>query len=220
MFKLTFEDPRGDLSDDERRLAVNICIDTAKELRTLLPALPDVVKIRVASRGRVIPQLGYGAGAATMDSVFFVMDPDHAESFATLMQEHLRPALFHECHHLVRGWVMRGGKQRKRFIDGVVHEGLASAFERDAAGHAPPWTNYPDNVRDWVDELLTLSVSAPYAKWMFFHPDGRQWIGYRAGVFIADSAIAASGFSAAELAETPSEEILALANIPLPPSLL
>lgn len=216
MFNLTFEDHGRHLTDGERHLAERICADTATQLYALLPALPEAVRVHLTTRGRVIPQFGYGARAATLDSVWFAVDPNHASGSARLMQEHLRAALFHECHHLVRGWVMHGGTPPRRFIDGVIHEGLASAFERDAAGHTPPWTNYPEEVRHWVDELLTLPVGAPYATWMFFHPDGRRWIGYRAGVFIADRAIAASGRTAAELAETPGEEILALANIALP----
>lgn len=152
-----------------------------------------------------------------MDSVSFALDPDHASDSASLMHSHLRPALFHECHHLIRGWVMRGGKRRSRFIDGVIHEGLAVAFERDATGHASAWSNYPDDVHNWVDDLLPLPVYAPDAKWMFYHPDGRRWIGYRAGLFIADRAMAASRLSAAELAQTPCKDILALADIPLTP---
>lgn len=219
MFELNFDDRNGHLSDDARNIAQKICTDTATELDVLLPALPDIVRIGIASRGRVIPQMGYGARATTPDSVSFVLDPDHAKGCAELIREHLRPALFHECHHLVRGWVLRGGRPPKRFIDGVIHEGLASAFERDAAGHASPWTSYPSEVGSWVNELLALLVNAPYVDWMFFHQDGRRWIGYRAGVFIADRAIAASGLSAAELAQTSSEEILALADIPSQPLL-
>ncbi len=217
MFQVEFRDRNGQLSAADRTMVESICADVAGELRTLLPALADVVHVRVTTRGRVIPQLGIGARAGTTRSLTFTVDPSHGSGSAALIRTHLRPALFHECHHMVRGWVRRGGTRRKRFIDGVVHEGLASAFERDAAGHASPWTRYPDEVRDWVDELLPLPVYVPYGKWMFAHPDGRYWVGYRAGVYIADRAMAASGLSAAELAETPCEEVLALAGIALPP---
>lgn len=219
MLKPVFNRRHCALSNAERDIVETTCARASVELRRLLPALPDVVHVNVATRGRVIPQLGYGARATTERSLAFVVDPQHPSGSKALIEESLRPVLFHECHHIVRGWVMRGGKRRKRFIDGVIHEGLASAFERDAVGHAPPWIHYPDNVRDWVDELLPLPVYVPYAKWMFAHPDGRCWIGYRAGVFIADRAMAASGRSAAELAETSCEDMLALADIPLPPVL-
>ncbi len=120
--------------------------------------------------------------------------------------------LFHECHHLVRGWVL-AAPASDSFMNGVVCEGLATAFERDASGVTPPWAVYPDDVREWVDELLGLPASAPYAQWMFFHPDGRLWIGYRAGTYIADLAIARSGQSAAELVQTDAISILTMAGI-------
>jgi uncharacterized protein YjaZ len=68
----------------------------------------------------------------------------------------------------------------------------------------------------WVDELLALPRFANYRRWMFYHPDGRPWIGYRAGTYIADRAIARSGLDAAELVSVPTERILALADLPQP----
>jgi uncharacterized protein YjaZ len=98
-------------------------------------------------------------------------------------------------------------------MDGVVSEGLATAFERDFVGRTPPWGDYGEEVRAWVSELLKLPPSAPYHHWMFQHPDGRRWIGYRAGTYIADQAIARSGRSAAQLVLTPTNEILAVAGV-------
>ncbi len=113
---------------------------------------------------------------------------------------------------------MTGGPPRMSFMDSVVSEGLATAFERDSGGRQPPWGEYPEQVRTWVHELLRLPLSAPYHHWMFHHPDGRRWIGYRAGTYIADEAIAASGRSAAELVLTPTDEILKMAGVDDSPS--
>jgi uncharacterized protein YjaZ len=97
-------------------------------------------------------------------------------------------------------------------IDAVVSEGMATAFERDAAGWRPPWGEYPaGEVAGWVDELRAVAGFETYATWMFRHPDGRRWIGYRAGTYLTDQAMAASGRSAAELVSTPTDEILSLA---------
>jgi hypothetical protein len=193
-----------------------LCNRVDIELRTQLPTLPAAVEVRIDSGLRVIPEHGYGAAAMTRRSISFTLDAARPGLHASIIERSLRTTLFHECHHLVRGWVKHGGWRPRHFIEGVVAEGLACAFERTAADHALPWSDYPVNVGEWVDELLRLPASAPYASWMFRHPDGRRWIGYRAGTFIADRAIAVSGRSAAELAETGCAEILALAGITPP----
>ena len=59
---------------------------------------------------------------------------------------------------------------------------------------------------------MALPITADYAEWMFRHPDGRRWIGYRAGTYIADRAMKATELSAAELAITPTARVLELAG--------
>jgi uncharacterized protein YjaZ len=110
---------------------------------------------------------------------------------------------------------MNGGAVPTWFMEGVVSEGLATAFARDAANEDAPWAKYPDDAERWVHELLQLPLTADYAQWMFFHPDGRPWIGYRAGTFLADRAIAASGRSAAALVRTDSRDVVELAGFAL-----
>lgn len=100
-------------------------------------------------------------------------------------------------------------------MDAVMAEGLATAFSRDVTKSQPLWSVYPTHVADWVRELqgLTAAHAWPrYREWMIQHPDGRRWIGYRAGTYLADRAIKASGRSAADLASTPVSDILRLAG--------
>jgi hypothetical protein len=215
---ITIDSPRHGqaLPVDARTLAATICRDADDELRQLLPGLPPDIVVSCSLGTHVVPGIGCGATAMDSRTIALVVKPSSTSTVEQILRDHLRHLLFHECHHLVRGWVRRGGMRRRHFIDGVICEGLASAFERDAAGHAAPWCEYPEDVRAWVDELLALPLLADYRHWMFHHPDGRQWIGYKAGTYITDRAIARSGLDAATLVSVPAERILELAGLPQP----
>jgi uncharacterized protein YjaZ len=79
-----------------------------------------------------------------------------------------------------------------------------------------PWGSYPHDVAVWVQEVLQLPPKAPYAQWMFQHSDGRKWIGYRAGTFIVDQALAATGRTSSDLVTATTDEILAMAGFSVP----
>lgn len=211
MFELVFQD-EGALSEVERDLVREICSSTESKIRGFLPLLADVVRIDIRVGKDVIPLTGEIGGALAPGHLYWMVDHALEQSVEDIAQSRLPPTLFHECHHLVRGWVMSGGELPKTFMHGVVSEGLATAFEREATGIRPPYGEYPDEVDDWVHELLELPTSASYVDWMFVHPDGRIWIGYRAGTYIADQASKASGKSASELVHAPSDEIMRMAG--------
>ncbi|MFH1277322.1 MAG: DUF2268 domain-containing putative Zn-dependent protease [Candidatus Eisenbacteria bacterium] len=199
-------------SKEERATIEEIAVAAEVEIRSLLPQLPKKILLTVLSGKDVIPETGEMGTAVALAYVRWTVDPSRPGGVMALAKSNLRAALFHELNHLVRGWVVYGRSPDKSFMDGVVNEGLATAFERDAAGTLPPWGMYPEEVKDWVDELLTLPLSASYEHWMFRHPDGRRWIGYRAGTYIIDKAMEASGLSASELVQSPTAKILELAG--------
>jgi hypothetical protein len=200
---------------DARAAIGKVCDDTEPEVRALLPTLPATIELAAETGRFVIPETGEIGLAATPVRVNWTVDPSRPGGVAAVARTQLRCTLFHECHHLARGWVFRGGAPRTSFMDGVVSEGLATAFERDAGGRIPPWGQYAQEASAWVAELLRLPLTASYEQWMFQHPDGRRWIGYRAGTYIADRAIGASGSSAAELVLVETAEILRMAGLRL-----
>lgn len=206
-------DDRQFFSGDARAAVREVCDATEAEVRALLPSLTETIELAVQTGTFVIPETGEVGMAAAPGRVNWTVDPSRPGGVVATVRSQLRFTLFHELHHLVRGRVMNGGQPLTSFMDGVVSEGLATAFERDCGGRQPPWGDYPEEVRTWVQELLILPLSAPYYQWMFQHPDGRRWIGYRAGTYVADRAIAASGRSAAELVLTPTDEILKIAGV-------
>ena len=210
---VNFDDSVHAFTDAERKVIANIADSTFDEVRALLPALAKSVTLDVASGTQVIPETGELGAATAPGRIAWIVDAGRPGGVEAIAKMWLRATLFHEMHHVARGYVMNGGAPPRSFMDGVVSEGLATAFQRDAAGADVPWATYPDEVELWVDELRSLPLHAPYPDWMFQHPDGRRWIGYRAGTYIADRAIAASGRSAADLVGTPAAEILALAGV-------
>lgn len=210
------ESGKAILDDVTLRAIQRIATETVQEVRELLPGLSGDLVLAVAPSRRVIPETGELGAAVSPGRIRWRADPGRPGGIAGVAERELRVTLFHELHHQARGWVMRGGPRRTTFMDGPVCEGLASAFERDAAGRRAPWAEYPSDVEAWVHELMALPRTARYAKWMFRHPDGRRWIGYRAGTHIADRAIEASGLSAAQLVNVTTAEILKLAGYGAP----
>lgn len=200
-------------SVDARQAIKGVCASAEADIRVHLGALRENIELACQTGEFVIPETGEVGGAMTPSRVSWTVDPNMPGGVACVARRQLRFTLFHELHHQVRGWVMFGGEPRTSFMEGVVSEGLATVFERDVGGREPPWGQYPNNVEEWVSELLELPMTAPYNQWMFQHPDERRWIGYRAGTYIADRAILASGRSAADLARVPSDEILKMAGI-------
>ena len=192
----------------ERRVSRRLPEDAAREARQRLPALAAQITLRVQSGKDVIPELGATAAAGPPDWVSWTVDPDRPEGVVKIAETHLRAALFHEFHHLVRGATL----PPKTLMDHVIFEGMATAFERDFAGASPPWGQYPADVSTWVDELLMQPPGARPADWMARkHDDGRRWIGMRAGTYLVDVAMKKLHRTSADLVSTPAEVILTAA---------
>lgn len=209
MIQLRFVEADGAIPDPVRLAIRAQCDVNEPALRDLLPALTDQVLLTVSSGRRVIPETGCVGSAQNLDEVHVIIDPDRLES---VVEHHFKAVLFHEFHHLVRGWVTTR-EALPSYLEAAICEGLATAFERDFAGSSPPWGAYPHDVMSWVEEIAVLDNTAPYEQWMFQHPDGRRWIGYRAGTFIVDEATNRSGLDAALLVTTPFLEVLALSGL-------
>jgi hypothetical protein len=190
----------------ERLTIARIASETAVEVRRHLPALPAQLTLHVDSGKDVISELGATATPMPPDWVAWIVDPDRPEGVIKIAEAHLRGALFHEFHHLVRLNAM----QVTSLMDHVVLEGMATAFERDFAGASYPWGHYPADVAQWVDELIALPPDTDTRDWLAkTRPDGRRWIGYKAGTYLTDRAMKQMNRTSAELATTPTDAILA-----------
>src|ERR1043166_9535998 len=138
MINCDFADTNMHIFAENVRLAVQrVCEASERELRVLLPGLPPRNELHVVAGTRVIPETGETGYAVTPRLIVWIIDPTRSKEVESIVRSRLRYTLFHEFHHLVRGWVMDGGEPLESFMHGVVCEGLATAFERDAAGSNP-----------------------------------------------------------------------------------
>jgi len=156
-----------DNSVDNVALAVirEIAMATISEVSALLPGLSDDIVLGVGPGDQVIPETGEVGASVEPGRIEWSADPSRPGGIEGVARRQLRPRLFHELHHQARGWVIRGGARPTSFIEAPVCEGLATAFERDAAGRRPPWAEYPIEVDHWVEELMALPMTADYAEW-------------------------------------------------------
>ena len=139
--------------------------------------------------------------------IVWQVDASRAEGVAAIARAQLRPTLFHELHHLVRAKTIDSDRLR----DHMIREGLGTAFERDyGGGDFPPWATYRPEVSRWTTEVLALPDDAPRAVWLFEHPDGRGWIGFRVGTYLVDRAMKSSGKTSAELVQVPTDTIVTM----------
>jgi hypothetical protein len=192
----------------EREAIEAVADRAAHDARALLPALSSELRLTVQTGVRVIPETGETAEAGVPSTVYWTVDPGHEGGVVAIVNAQLRATLFHEFYHLVRETAFTPVS----LVDHAINEGLAAAFERDFGGARAPWGVYSPDVADWTREFLALPADAPRAQWMFKHPDGRRWIGFKVGAYLADRASRTSGLSVAELAQVPTERVIAWAG--------
>jgi hypothetical protein len=191
----------------DRAAIRSIAERTVTELRTTLPLPPSEIIVRVMP-DRLANESGNSGNSAQPNVVYWRVDPTRAEGVRQIAAAHMRAVLFHEFHHLVRAQ----SEPYFTLMDKVVSEGLATAFERDFAHARVPFGEYPPEAGEWLRELQAVRPGERDAPWMSRHPDGRLWIGYKVGTYLADRAMQRSGKSSAELARMPAGQVLALAD--------
>jgi hypothetical protein len=202
-----FETEGRAFSSAEESAIRDIAESTARDVRVLLPTLPQHLKLVAGQGKRVIPETGETATTVLPSSVYWTVDPDR--DVLAVVRKELRPTLFHELHHLSR----ETSVARAELMDSVVTEGLATAFERDFGGVNPPWGAAPPEIMEWTREVMHQPSTASRETWLSRHPDGRRWIGLRVGTFLVDRAMKTSGRTSADLIAVPTAEILRMAGV-------
>lgn len=153
----------------------------------------------------VIPQLGIGGYSPGPNNILVYLDPgfdriDEAEILATLL---------HESHHCIR-W--RGPGYGRSLGQAMISEGLACLYEQEHLGRVPIYAA-ADLPADQVARAGREFDRRDYDRdaWFFGRGDLEFWFGYSLGYRICQQHSAKTGLSAAQLVDTPAEQILSQA---------
>ncbi len=216
LLHILFEDGDGPpFTDIEKELIHGIIIESEAKVRSLLPSLPTNIEIAVAQIERNIDTVGGVTGRANAPGkILLQLSSTFPGGVSGAAEAALALATFHELHHLFRGWTIQDNKFGPGIAIAAVNEGLASVFSEEFTGvYFPESYGYPDDVDQWLEEILALPADASYSDWVGgIHPDGRDAIGYRVGRYIVHQATASSGQSVLDLGDLTPDEILTLAG--------
>ena len=186
------------------------------EVRDLLPKLPDSIKIIVEAVDWDLDIVSGVTGRTETNSpplVLVQISHNYKGGVIDSAYQGIKSTIFHELHHLSRGWAIQDNKFSYGIPNAMVNEGLAVAFTEIYTENINEVNAYTDEADNWVKEILVLPLNASYSDWvMGEHPDGRTYIGYRTGNYLARRAMNNSGKSILELSNLMPNEIIELAG--------
>jgi len=183
------------------------------EVRKLLPALPETIKIYFGDYG-VIPESGVGGYSYAHDIITISIDinfKDRKKQF-----DEIRSTIFHESFHIFQNYTGESGPFSA--IENAIYEGMATVFEREYCGIWQPYGDYRETSEEklklWAKDLQQLSIEDfqnNYSDWKFFHPKLKErWIVYKVGTWIADQVLQKHKLNILNLSTESAAEVLNL----------
>lgn len=187
--------------------------ESYKEVRGLLPKLPETIKIYFSDYG-IIPESGVGGYAYAHDIITISIDPNFGDK--KKQADEIRSTIFHESFHIFQNYTGESGPFSA--IENTIYEGMATVFEREYCGIWQPYGDYrktsAEKLKKWMVDLQQLSpedFQDNYVDWKFFHPKFKErWIVYRTGTWIIDRVLQKNKLSILDLSNKTAAEILAL----------
>ncbi len=201
----------------QKKTMYEIINNSEKRVRDLLPNLPKDIKVVVEIVDWDLNTVGGVTGRTETNNPAIVaiqISNNFKGGISNALGVGLKSTIFHEFHHLSRGWAIQDNKFEQGISIAMVNEGLAEIFAEDYTNAVFEENHVPKDAdaNAWVKEILGLSKYADYQKWMFEHPDGRTSIGYRAGTFLVRQAMSRSKKNILELSNLTPNEIIKLAG--------
>jgi hypothetical protein len=213
---VVFQEDSLKFTESQKVFIREVISNSEEEVRNLLPNLPDSIKVIVENVDWNLDIVNGVTGRTETNHpplVLVQISNNYQGGVIDSVYQGIKSTIFHEFHHLSRGWAIQDNKFGPGISNAMVNEGLAVAFTEIYTGNIIDVNSYPEEADNWVKEILALPTDASYAQWvMGEHPDGRTYIGYRTGNFLARRAMNISGKNILELSSLMPNEIIKLAG--------
>ena len=213
---VVFQEDSLKFTEPQKVFIREVISKSEEEVRSLLPNLPDSIKVIVSNVDWNLDIVSGVTGRTETNYpplVLVQISNNYQGGVIDSVYQGIKSTIFHEFHHLSRGWAIQDNKFGPGISNAMVNEGLAVAFTEIYTGNINDVNSYTKEADNWVKEILSLPLDASYAEWvMGEHPDGRTYIGYRTGNFLVRRAINNSGKSILELSNLMPNEIIKLAR--------
>jgi hypothetical protein len=213
---VVFQEDSLKFTEPQKVFICEVISNSEDEVRGLLLKLPDSIKVIVEAVDWDLDIVSGVTGRTETNSpplVLIQISHNYKGGVIDSVYQGIKSTIFHELHHLSRGWAIQDNKFSYGIPNAMVNEGLAVAFTEIYTGNINEVNTYTDEADKWVKEILALPLDASYSDWvMGEHPDGRTYIGYRTGNFLVRKAMIKSRRSILELSELMPNEIIKLAG--------
>jgi len=213
---IVFQKDSLEFTESQKVFITKVISKSEEELRRLLPNLPDSIKVIVENVDWDLDIVNGVTGRTETNKpplVLVQISNNYKGGVIDSVYQGIKSTIFHEFHHLSRGWAIQDNKFSYGIPNAMVNEGLAVVFTEIYTGNINEVNAYPNEADNWVKEILALPLDASYSDWvMGEHPDGRTYIGYRTGNFLVRKAIINSKKTILELSELMPDEIIKLAG--------
>ena len=213
---VVFQEDSLKFTEPQKVFICEVISNSEDEVRGLLLKLPDSIKVIVEAVDWDLDIVSGVTGRTETNSpplVLIQISHNYKGGVIDSVYQGIKSTIFHELHHLSRGWAIQDNKFSYGIPNAMVNEGLAVAFTEIYTGSINEVEAYTDEADNWVKEILALPLDASYSDWvMGEHPDGRTYIGYRTGNFLVRKAMIKSRRSILELSELMPNEIIKLAG--------
>lgn len=213
--EITYKAGEQSFSEAQKKRIAELLIASEKDVRQKLPNLPQGIRVQLEIVDWDIEIVGGVTGRTETNVpplVLIQISHVYPGGIDAAIEKGLISTVYHEFHHLSRGWAIQDNKYGPGIDIATVNEGLAQVFSETYTGVAFEANSPPKQGDAWMKEILELPRDASYRDWMFEHPDGRMAIGYRTGNYLIRKAMANTDLNILELSKLSPEKIFELAG--------